>query len=44
MTDAEQKISRPRQIYLGEQLRKVTTHSKAANPIAVKHRKPMIVG
>ncbi len=44
MTDAEQKISRPRQIYLGEGQRKVATHSKAANPIAVKHRKPMIVG
>jgi citrate synthase len=44
MTDAEQKISRPRQIYLGESLRKVTTHSKAADPIAVRHRKPRIVG
>ena len=30
MTDAEQKISRPRQIYLGEKLRKVPTHSKSA--------------
>ena len=43
MMDADQKISRPRQIYLGEQLRKVTTHSKAADPIAVKQRKPMVV-
>jgi citrate synthase len=35
MTDAEQKISRPRQIYLGEELRKVTTHTKSAKAIAV---------
>src|SRR5215469_1778358 len=41
MTDAEQKISRPRQIYLGEQHRKVTTHSKAADAIAV--HKPTLV-
>ncbi|HEX8895818.1 MAG TPA: citrate synthase [Terriglobales bacterium] len=43
MTDAEQKISRPRQIYLGEQHRKVTTHSRAADPIAVKQRRPVAV-
>jgi len=44
MTDVDQKISRPRQIYLGEQLRKVTTHSNAADPIAVKHRKTAVAG
>ena len=27
----------------GEQLRKVTTHSKAADPIAVRQRKPVAV-
>jgi hypothetical protein len=41
--DADQKISRPRQIYLGEGHRKVMTHSKAADPIAVKQRKPVVV-
>jgi citrate synthase len=43
MTDAEQKISRPRQIYLGEQHRKVTTHNRAADPIAVRQRRPVAV-
>jgi len=43
MTDAEQKISRPRQIYLGEQHRKVTTHSRAADPIAIKQPRPVAV-
>jgi citrate synthase len=44
MTDVDQKISRPRQVYLGEQLRKVATHSKAADPIAIKHRKTAVAG
>jgi hypothetical protein len=43
MTDAEQKISRPRQIYLGEQLRRVPGHNKAADTIAVKQRRPVAV-
>ena len=37
MSDPEQKISRPRQIYTGHEQRKVATHSKACDPIAVKH-------
>ena len=41
MTDAEQKISRPRQVYLGEDLRKVPTHTKAADAIAV-HKQELI--
>ena len=40
MTDAEQKISRPRQIYLGEGLRKVPTRSRSADAIAV-HKQPV---
>src|SRR5262249_52446221 len=36
MTAVDQKLSRPRQVCLGEQLRKVTTPSRAADPIAVK--------
>ena len=44
MADPEQKISRPRQIYLGEGLRKVTTHSKAADAIAVKHKDAVVAG
>ena len=44
MADPEQKISRPRQIYLGEDHRKVTTHSKAADAIAVKHKETVVAG
>jgi citrate synthase len=44
MTDSEQKISRPRQIYLGEEYRKVTTHSKAADAIAVKQKSIVVTG
>ncbi len=36
MSDPEQKISRPRQIYLGHEKRKVNTRSSAADPIAVR--------
>jgi len=41
MTDSDQKISRPRQIYLGHEHRKVEMHSKAADAIAV--HKPTLV-
>jgi hypothetical protein len=41
MTDSDQKISRPRQIYLGHEHRKVEMHSNAADAIAV--HKPTLV-
>jgi citrate synthase len=44
MADSEQKISRPRQVYLGEGHRKVMTHSKAADAIAVKHKDTVVAG
>ncbi|HVN22282.1 MAG TPA: citrate/2-methylcitrate synthase, partial [Dongiaceae bacterium] len=42
MTDSEQKISRPRQVFLGHEYRRVEVHSEAADAIAV-HHKPALV-